>query len=210
MPTANVEGVSLAESYFYAKWFASKNMGPGEDLEWQLGDPNDYFRFFMADTFIKELSPLNLPKTLVHYLTNRRTILDLKKERDSKNPNRLYNWVSSFRSDVSPATLAVDLLNGQSDVPNNFGAIFCLDKEKIKTFNLPLGGAHEVRTRDSVPASAIKAVGAPLRHIQEARELISGSHSRAELFALECAELHFASFPIKNLVARVQDGKNSP
>jgi len=203
-PTEDIESISLAVSYLYAKWFADKFQPDTDELQWQFGDPNDFFRFFMADTFLKHAEISNLPETALNYIATRSKIKQTKKERTAQNSNRLFNWISSTRSDVNETTPAKNLLYGKTDITDNWGAVLCLDRNQIETFNLPLGGAHEIRTKHSIPPEAIRAVMVPLRHMDEAKATIEKTGHQMQLFAMECADLYLAGFPIEDLVARTE------
>ncbi|MFA5994987.1 MAG: hypothetical protein WCW27_05950 [Patescibacteria group bacterium] len=203
-PTEDIDSISLAVSYMYAKWFASKFQPITDELQWQFGDPNDFFRFFMADTLLNHLAPGNLPETAFNYFINRSKMKKIKRERTATNPNRVFNWISSLRSDISESTSFKNLIDGKTDIPENYGVVLCLDKKQIQTFKLPLGGAHEIRTRQSIPPQAIRAVISPLRHLDETKAMLDKSGHQIQLFAMECADLHLAKFPIKDLVARIE------
>jgi len=205
MPDGDTESVSLADSYFYAKWFAAKHMTKDTKPEWQLGDPNDFFRFFMADTFRAEMAPKKAIKNITEYVKKRSQRVKLKKERSQKYENKLKDWTKSYRDDTSDSTRIQDLLNGESDIVGNTGIVLCLDKKQIPYQKLPIGGAHEVRTNTSVLPETVKAIGVPLKEIDNIRTLLN-KHDRddIEVFAIECADLYFASFKIQDLVARVE------
>lgn len=201
LPEGDMESVSFADSYFYAKWFAAKHMTDETQPEWQLGDPNDFFRFFMADTFRAELDP----KKVVEHVKNAASRKKVKKERSSQYENKLRDWTESYRSDANDDISIKNLLNGHSDIEGNFGYVLCLDKESIPYQKLKTGGAHEVRTTESVSSETIRAIGVPLAKIQDMRALLEDKgRSDIEVFAIEAADLHFASFPIQDVVARVE------
>ncbi|MFA7244778.1 MAG: hypothetical protein WC070_01190 [Candidatus Magasanikbacteria bacterium] len=201
MPDGDMESVSLAGSYFYAKWFAAKYMTKDNKPEWQLGDPNDFFRFFMADSVRAE----KISKAGLEYIKKHKQRVGIKKERATKYENKLRNWTRSYRNDTTFQTTANNLLNGESDIPNNIGIILCLDKNKIPFQKPPLGSAHEVRTMRSILPEIIKAIGVPLKEINNIRDLLD-EHGRddIEVFAIECADLYFTTFKIQDLVARIE------
>jgi len=200
MPDSDDHSVSLADSYMYAKWFASKHMTEETKPQWQLGDPNDYFRYYMADTFRAEFSP----KNRLDHLKKSSTRKSIKKDRLTKYGNKLKKWTSSYRNDTDENTSLNDLLNGQSNIEGNFGLVLCLDKKAIPYEKLPYGGAHEVRARQNISTSSIKAIGVPLLQVEIISEILKEKGLNVEVFAMECAEMHFGSFEMKDLVARVE------
>lgn len=203
LPTEDTRSTSLAGSYFYTKWFADKYNAPENVPQWQYGDPNDYFRFFMADTFRSELEPSRLPSAVVSYLTNKSSMGKLKKDRSKTNPNRLYNWNTSFRSDVDKDTSIEQLLEGRSDIAGNFGAVLCFDREGIDQMQMPVGGAHEARTAQPITSDKIRAIIVPLSEVDVVRQMVQDVGLSAQVFSTESTDMHLMPHSIEELVARI-------
>lgn len=207
MPDADMHSLSFAESYFYSKWYASKYMGSDTELQWQLGDTNDWFLFAMADTVRDELSFKNAAKTAVHRLThwNERQELKQKRRKEvaSGQLEKLYQWIATLRTDVGPKTALIDLYSGHSTIPDNFGAVLGIDQKFSATFRPAYGGAHEVRSTNAVEPNLISAVGVPLRHLDETKKIIKKTPQRPILFSLEGADLYLSKFPIETLTKRI-------
>ncbi|MFZ2189444.1 MAG: hypothetical protein WA057_02165 [Candidatus Magasanikiibacteriota bacterium] len=199
LPTKDVETVSLAANYFYAKWYADKYMDPENCLEWQLGDPIDWFNFTMADIVKDEISKIALLRKRVDW----GSIKEMKKKRKDGSSNLLYDWVSSLNSNLLPRTPVDEILRCHTDIFHNWGAVLCVDAGDIKEIDMPHAESHEVRTDQKVEPFSIRAIGVPLKHVDEAREMVGNSKLKGvEIFALECADLHLAAFPFKELTKR--------
>ncbi|MBI2436640.1 MAG: hypothetical protein HYV41_02790 [Candidatus Magasanikbacteria bacterium] len=205
LPHGDTQTVSLANNYLYAKYFAVKHMSKDMEPEWQLGDPSDIFRYIMKDTIQAEMHPKRLVKNAIDHVSNRGERVKIQTERASKYENKLRSWTRSYRNDTSNKTSIKDLLDNNSDIADNFGIVLCIDKTKISYKKLPIGGAHEVRSAETILPENIKAIGAPLKELAKVKQMLM-EHGRDEIevFALECADLHFASFDIKDLVARFE------
>ncbi|OGY86402.1 MAG: hypothetical protein A2233_00600 [Candidatus Kerfeldbacteria bacterium RIFOXYA2_FULL_38_24] len=197
-PEGDIESLSLASSYFYAKWYADKYLGKDTKMQWQLGNPYDWFCFYYADT---------MRDTAKRLLTTKDGLraLEIKKLRDRRKKeygSRLHKWLAGLQKDINPQTSVIDILKAHSDIAENWGAVLCFDKTNIVTIPTSLLSAHEVRTTKIINPQQIKAIGVPLQHMQIARDMLKKNNLSSDLFALECADLHLASFPFKDLVKR--------
>jgi hypothetical protein len=205
LPEGDTDTISLADTYLYAKWYASKYMTEQTKPQWQLGDPNDFFKFFMADSFRAELSPAKIYKTIRGHISNRKKRDEINKERSQQYQNKLQEWTSSSRNDTSTETSVDDLLYGQSNIEGNYGIVICLDKQKVIYKSMPFLTAHEVRATQDATPDTIKAIGVPFAQVEQVTLLLQSKNMPdITVFALECADLHFASFDIKDVVARIE------
>lgn len=205
-PTKDASSVSLAESYLYAKWYASKYMSDGNAPEWQLGDPNDFFPFFVYDSFKRDFfEPKHWPETGAYLAKHGKAMQRMSQERTGAGRNRadrFVRWLSSFHSDMHTFKDFNDQLDAHSDIPNNFGVILCIDKAQVDAENNHLIlGVHEQRAVQHITPSMIRAVGVPLRHVEEVTVMVPPGQT---VFALESADLHFAAFNIHDLMERTE------
>lgn len=209
-PTRDAESVSLTESYFYSKWYAAKYMSEGNEPIWQLGDPNDYFPFFVFDSFKRDFfEPKNWPETARKLLMEGQTIRSKSKERAASGrprENRFLRWCSSFNSRASEMRGFNQQLDAHSDIPENWGAVICVGKEGVEAHNdMLVLGTHESRAEHIISPAQFKAIGVPLRRIADARAMLDEKAlTSTQVFAMEAAEIHFASFDIKDLLARTE------
>jgi hypothetical protein len=197
MPEGDEAATSLVESYFYAKSWSDNNMADPEELQFQFGKPTDWITYFLADTFKCEME--NLDVYLKRLYTNRKKILETMKDRKTKI-SPVVRWASGTRNNVSPKASMIEILHGRTTIPNNWGAVLCIDKRKVKTKRT---AAHETRTGEIVSPEAIVAIGVPLHRLAEAKELIERANSQAVLFSLEGADIHLSLFPMKELAKRI-------
>src|SRR3989339_882864 len=171
-PEGDIESLSLASSYFYAKWYADT----------------------MRDTAKRLLTTKDGLRAL--------EIKKLRDRRKKEYGSRLHKWLAGLQKDINPQTSVIDILKAHSDIAENWGAVLCFDKTNIVTIPTSLLSAHEVRTTKIINPQQIKAIGVPLQHMQIARDMLKKNNLSSDLFALECADLHLASFPFKDLVKR--------
>lgn len=198
VPTGDMRTISLAQNYLYAKWFAAKYMSEAMQLQWQFGDPTDWFFFSMADTMRDELGQvLTGEKTL-----DRQILREQKNKRQSAMPYKLQSWIGNLRH-LEGNTSLKDILTGHSDILNNWGSVLCIPKDQLQRIEMSFGGTHELRTDSAVTPEQIAAIGVPLDHLAQAQKVLQDTGSTAQLFALECADLHLASFDFNQLVQRV-------
>lgn len=196
------ETVSLAQSYLYAKCYADRHMSDENELKWQLGDPNDWWFHFLGDTILKEFSP----KNAVNLFRDREAIQETRQKRGNKfyEGQKLWIWYASFIKDVGKYGDSSELLKQRSDIPDDWGVVLCIEKD-VSAKPIKYGGAHELRTEESIPASKIKAVGAPLARMEEMRQILEKTgRTDIKIFALECADIHLANFDTKDLAKRVE------
>lgn len=208
LPDQDTNSISLAESYMYAKCYANKYMSNPKELLWQFGDPNDWLYYFLADTGRSVLEIKNLSKLAVEHIKTRKERKELKMKRFEKLPEGdhfLLAWCRSFRNDIDNKTPSIDLMEGHSNIPNNYGIVFCLDKNKVSNVVKPsLLKSHEVRATEGVTSDSIRAIGVPLVHMDKVKKIIDGSGLNIKIFSLECADKHVAGFPTKEIVKRIE------
>ena len=207
-PTKDAESVSLTESYFYSKWYAAKYMSEGNEPEWQLGNPNDYFPFFIYDSFKREFGePKNWPETLKRIFESGAEMEKVRKQREASGqarPDRFGNWLTSFAKSGGELKGFNQQLDMKSDIPDNWGAVICIEKKGVNSdSDMLVLGVHESRAYEVIDPSQFKAIAVPAVHMDEVRVMLEERGlSAVKVIAMEAAELHMAQFEMKDLVGR--------
>ncbi len=186
--------ISAAKNYFYSKYYADKYESKPEEMSWQFGDPKDWLYYFMFD-----IAKSAKFQDAMAYL---KTKVKRKLQKDQVDINKLAQWTSSLRDDIGGATTFKDLIEGHSTINGNFGAVLCIESAGLPVSHPKIIGAHEVRMGQVVLPDKIKAIGVPMVHVNEAKEMLHNAQLHTSVFSLECADVYLSQFPLDQLTER--------
>ncbi|PIR04062.1 MAG: hypothetical protein COV59_02665 [Candidatus Magasanikbacteria bacterium CG11_big_fil_rev_8_21_14_0_20_39_34] len=211
-PTKDDEFVSLTESYFYSKWYASKYMTESDQPQWQLGDPNDYFPFFVYDSIKREFAEVkHLPETVMRVHREKDKMMEMKTKRDAEGfdrSERFQKWLTSFTAYGSEQKGFNAQLDMKSEIEGNWGAVLCVEKKNVQAdSDILVLGVHEARTEEIVEPEAIKAVIVPIDHMQDVQAMLEKNGlGDVQVLAMEAVEVYLGQFRMEDLVRR-SEGK---
>lgn len=199
-----IDSTSFATTWPYAKWYADKHQNPNDPLEWNYGDSNEWFSYCMWDTVqteaknprnYKQLPPLVAKKILKF------TGL-VKKPTDSQKMSalkKLTQWVSDLTTEVTTDTPVAEILRGQTDIPDNFGAIVTVSRDDVELFDMGPGRVYEERTMSQVPPQKFISLAVPLDRVEEYAAKVAQLGLNFPVLPIEAVDYHMSQFPLKDL-----------
>ncbi|MCB9798196.1 hypothetical protein H6758_00540 [Candidatus Nomurabacteria bacterium] len=211
-PTRDDDFVSLTESYFYSKWYASKYMTESDQPQWQLGDPNNYFPFFVYDSIKREFGEAgNLLDTARRVKKEKKQMMEMKRKRDAEGfdrSERFQKWLTSFTAQGSEQKGFNAQLDMKSEIEGNWGAVLCINKTDVTAdSDMLVLGVHEARGEDVVKPEDIKAIIVPIKHMQDVQAMLEKNGlGDVQVLAMEAVEVYLGQFRMEDLVRR-SEGK---
>ena len=122
----------------------------------------------------------------------------------STDMNKLQKWVRDVRSDVTSQTPSIDVLESQTDIPGNHGAILTFAKEDIPLFDMGPGRVYEERSTETATPEQIKALSVPLNRVDEYKEKVKALGLSCPVLPIEAVDYHFSKFPLRELTTEAR------
>ncbi len=206
--SGGVDSTSFATAWPYAKWYSDKHQDPNDPLAWEYGDSTEWFQYNMLDTVKRgaQNALLHPSASLRRYgpaIANRigdalrNTMRDAPS--DSRELDKLQQWISDVRSDVTPSTPGIEVLHGSTDIPDNFGAIITINRSDVELFDMGSGGVYEERTQSEVVPNRFRSLSVPLNKVGEYEQKIKQLGLSVPVLPIEAVDYHFSHFPFQEL-----------
>lgn len=194
------ESSSLATTWPYARVYADFHQNPKDLRKWEYGDKGHWLSYFMGGTtavygkdFFKR--GVRSPKKVLREFKD--AISGMRQNKSPDGVGRLHNWVSNVRR-VDPSENTRQVFYSRTDIPDNFGAVFVVDKKGVKV--APKGpGVYEVRTLDPIPPENFSALTVPLDKVAEYREKVAALGYAFPVLPTEAVDYHMSRFPFEEL-----------
>ncbi len=203
----HVETTSLAPAFMYAKWYASTHNSTETTLSYEFGKPFNWFMHYIYDTvssgprYMKERR--NSKSPFFDYAKESIGLLKRLKGTRTKREDEMHNlqrWHRSINSTGNSETELMDILTGHSDIPNNYGAILGIDKQKVKPVeDISYFGLHEIRTDQSIKPDNICFIITPYKFCEDAKNIAKSNNIDTLILPQECVEYHLTKFPLAEL-----------
>lgn len=203
---AHVETTSLTPAYMYSKWYAAMH-NSAKTLQFEFGKPFGWFMYYIYDTvksgprWMKEKRGSNKP--FFDYAKESLGLLKRLKGTQTQRKDGMHNlqrWYRSLNSEGNSETELMEILKGNSDITNNYGAILGIHKSQVTPFeDVGYFGLHEIRTDQQITPQQISFGIAPYRFCEDLSET---AHTNGlDLFVIpqECVEYHLTKFSIDEL-----------
>ena len=214
MGKPDVTSTSFASSWSYAKWYADKHQSPENPLKWEYGNSADWFSFFMMDTILHEMHyTMRHPRTVLPHVSDMakdtvsylRTMRKSTDEVPNKRIERLQRWISDIRKgDLENNTTPLSILQAQTDIPGNFGAIVTLPADKIALFDMGPGRVYEERTSQEVLPNTFTSIAVPLVQVEAYKEKVKTMGVVVPVLPIEAIEYHMSRFPLPQVTTALR------
>ena len=193
----SMQSTSFATAWSYAKFYADVYQTPDEPLEWECGSGADWFSYCIVGTARQTLKKALATGSLLQEL---RALRQTREQNVSANSyNRLQRWALDVRSDITPQTSVVDVINGRTDIPGNFGAIITVSEDDVPLAPMGLGGTYEKRAARPVRPGEFTSLAVPLNKVEEYATKIHNLGYVFPVLPIEAIEYHMSHFPIQEL-----------
>lgn len=209
MGKEGVYSTSFATAWPYARWYADKHQSPDVPVLWEYGDANQWFSYYLADTFLTEFKQaLRHPRAHAKFVPQvasriRRYIGNMRKSNytGETEATKGRQWVHDIRHDVSSSTPAIELIRGRTDIPGNFGAMVTVNRKDVELFNMGKGRVYEERTESEVVPNRFASLAVPMEKLAEYRERVRDLHLVFPVLPIEAVDYHFSQFPLRELTS---------
>jgi hypothetical protein len=195
-PWALTEGsmlsVSFATVWPYARFYAEAHQTLGDPLEWEYGNRVGWFSHCIVGTARQSFGTALLAG-------NARTMGKPAGSPQNTNYSRLQRWALDIRSDITPQTSMIDVIQGQTDIPGNLGAIITVSEDDVPLAPMSLGGTYEKRAARTVAPWEFTSLAVPLGKVGEYTAKVRSLGYSFPVLPIEAVEHHMSHFSIQEL-----------
>ena len=124
-----------------------------------------------------------------------------------ENPSilhKLQRWVGDINSTVDISTSAIEILNTNTDIPANHGAIFTYSRDDIEVFDMGPGRVYEEGTMKEVPPNKPLSLAVPLNKFKEYQRKAQVLGLQFPVLPIEAVDYHFSQFPLPQLTSELK------
>jgi hypothetical protein len=198
-PWALTEGspqsVSFATVWSYARFYAEAHQTPDNPLEWEYGNRTGWFSYCIVGTARQTLGTALLAGN-VHTPSRPKPA---REQNTTNGYSRLQRWALDVRGDITSQTSIIDVICGQTDITNNFGAIITVSEDDVPLAPMELGGTYEKRAARPVMPTEFTSLAVPLNKVEEYTARVRRLGYSFPVLPIEAVEYHLSKFPIQEL-----------